>query len=104
MRKPATPRSAPPVSPGRRRALQRGPSDENAQPLLKKSPSVSVPWFKIGNHAVVHGLTSRPELSEKTAVITSLPTADQPRYGIQLVDTGEQVLVLGDKLRPPSLS
>ena len=95
---PAAAAAVAPASRCSRRSLERGPSDESAQPLLKKS--LSVPTFKIGDVVVIQKLVSRPELAGQTAVVVALPAADQPRFGVKLTVSGEQLLVKEANLKP----
>ena len=51
--------------------------------------------FKPGTRIVLRGLRSRPE---QGAFIVSVPTASQPRYGVELLSTKERILVKVEKV------
>ena len=56
--------------------------------------------LSLDDPVVIHGLASRPELVGQTATVVSLPTPDQPRYGVKLGTSGDKMLVKDVNLKP----
>ena len=54
--------------------------------------------FKPGTRVDLRGLRSRPE---QAAPIVSVPTASQPRYGVELLSTKERILVKVENVHAP---
>ena len=57
--------------------------------------------FRPGTRVVLRGLRSRPE---QAAHIVSVPTASQPRYGVELLSTKERILVKAENVHAPILA
>ena len=54
--------------------------------------------FKPGTRVDLRGLRSRPE---QAAHVVSVPTASQPRYGVELLSTKERILVKVENVHAP---